>query len=70
VNYIWQQAALCQHRTTVASFSFTLFGKANINPTSKEILGIPFRFTVAEQDKFEVSHGRSLNQMLPVRPNV
>jgi hypothetical protein len=47
VNYIWQQSAFGQHGTTVASFGFSLFGKANINPTSKEILGIPFRFAVA-----------------------
>jgi hypothetical protein len=53
----------------VASFGFSLFRKANINPTGKEILGVPFRFAVAEQDKFEVSHGCSLNQMLLTKPN-
>jgi hypothetical protein len=47
----------------MASFRFSLFRKANINPTGEEILGIPFRFAVAEQDEFEVSHGDSLNQM-------
>jgi hypothetical protein len=64
MNYIGQQAAICQHRTTVASFGFSLFGKANINPTSKKVLGVPFGFAVAEQDKFVVSHECSLNQML------
>jgi hypothetical protein len=69
MNYIWQQSAFGQHGTTVASFGFSLFRKANINPTGKEILGVPFGFAVAEQDEFVVSHGYSLNQMLLLRPN-
>lgn len=33
---------------------FSLWRKANVNPTGKEILSIPFGFTVAQKDEIHV----------------
>jgi hypothetical protein len=49
MKYIWQQSALCQHRTTATGLCFTFIRKSNIYPTSEKVLGIPFRFAVAQK---------------------
>jgi hypothetical protein len=54
VNYIRQKVALFQEFATATSFIFSLWRKANVNPTGKEILGIPFGFTVAQKDEIHV----------------
>jgi hypothetical protein len=50
VNYIRQQPTLRQQLSTASSFSDALFRETDIDPTSKEVEGIPFGFAMAQED--------------------
>jgi hypothetical protein len=47
MNYIWQKVALGKECATLLGLSLTCSRESNIDPTSEEILSVPFGFAVA-----------------------